>query len=156
MSEPTIKDVSPVMALTCPFTGPYNQTSAVMDEVMAWLLQTGHPYSGNPFAIYYEDPAKVDEDKLKAQICLPVAEALEKTGEYEQKEVEGGTFVSLRHEGPYDEISSVYETLFDWIKENNFEYLEEMGTREIFLKILGEVDTSEELLTEVLVPVKTK
>ncbi len=156
MSEPETIEVKPVMAVSATFTGPYEQTGRVMDDLIAWLLQTGYPYSGSPFAIYYDDPAKVEEDKLRARVCLPVAEELGSYGNYERSEIEGGTFASILHEGTYKDIPKVYEKLFDWIKENGYEYVEEKGTREVFRKILGEVDSAEELMTEVMVPVKEK
>ncbi len=156
MSEPAIRELPTVSAITASFTGPYEQTGMVMDDLMAWLLQTGHPYSGSPFAIYYDDPAKVDEDQLRAMVCFPVAEKFDAGGGYERKEIEGGRFASLLHKGPYSGIPSTYEMIFDWIDENGFEYIEEMGTREVFRRMMGEVDSAEELETEILVPVKKK
>ncbi len=154
MTEPELKEIGPIAAITDSFTGPYNQTGAVIDEVIAWLLQTGHPYSGPPFAIYYDDPEKVDEKDLRAEVCLPVEENLEHTGKFERKHIEGGSFVAFPHQGPYDGIPEVYEKIFDWIEENGYEFLKEDGTREVFHKVMGEVESSDELLTEILVPVK--
>ncbi len=154
MSEPKIREVAPVNAITTSFKGPYNQTSQVMDDLIAWLLQTGYPYSGDPFAIYYDDPAKVEESNLRALVCLPVEEKLEDYGGYEPREIEGGSFASLLHEGAYENIPQAYEELFEWIKDNDYEYIEESGTREIFRVILGEVESPDELVTEVMVPVR--
>ncbi len=157
MSEPAVKEIAPVSAVTDSFTGPYDQTSVVLDELIAWLLQTGHPYSGSPFAIYYDDPAEVEEDKLRAEVCLPVAEEVEVNNDnFQRKDIEGGRFVALLHQGPYAEIPQVYENLFEWVRDNGFEYIEEMGTREVFRKIMGEVDSAEELQTEIMIPVRKK
>ncbi|MFW6457430.1 MAG: AraC family transcriptional regulator, partial [Planctomycetota bacterium] len=124
-----------------------------LDELMAWLLRVGHPYSGRPFAIYYDDPAEVEEEDLRAEVCLPINEECEPEGEVERKTVEGGDFASVIHEGSYAGLDDAYDEIFDWLEENGYQMDEEMGTREVFEVLMGEVDSIEEVRTDVLVPV---
>jgi len=153
MAEVQVKTVEPMAVLCLPFTGPYDQTGEKVDEVIAWLLRAGHPYSGAPFAIYYDDPEKVAADKLRAEVCLPVEEKCEGDFEVARKEVPGCEVACAVHVGPYDAIKPLYGEIFAWIQQNGYKPVAELGCREVFKKILGDVDTAAELETEIQVPV---
>jgi AraC family transcriptional regulator len=153
MEEPTIKAIDAMEVISMSFTGSYEQTSDMLDELMSWLLREGHPYSGRPFAIFYDDPAKVEEADLRAEVCLPVSETIEVREPIEKKTVEGGDFAAAIHNGPYSSISDVYDKLSEWIASNDYSCRQEMGTREVFHKLIGEVENPGELVTEVQIPV---
>jgi effector-binding domain-containing protein len=150
-----LKEVEPKAVISLSWTGSYNQTEDMFDELLGWLMREGHPYSEPPIGVYYDDPAEVDEEELEAEICVPVEERFEAGEGMERKELPGVTMAATVHEGPYDEIPGVYDGIFDWIEEQGYTFLEEMGTREVFLKVHGQVEVDEELLTEVQVPVDT-
>ncbi|MFP4175800.1 MAG: GyrI-like domain-containing protein [Planctomycetota bacterium] len=154
MADVEVKTVEPQTVMSHSFQGSYTQVMDRLDELMAWQLRVGHPYSDRPFAIYYDDPQDVPEDELRAEVCLPIAEELEPEEDFERRRVEGGQFVSVMHHGSYSALDESYDVLFDWIDENECEMIDEAGTREIFHRIIGEVDSVEELETEVMVPVE--
>lgn len=155
MAEVELKTIDPKTVMSLAFEGSYAQTTDRLDELMAWLLRVGHPFSDRPFAIYYDDPVEVPEEDLRAEVCLPIKEACEPADEVERKTVSGGEFACVMHEGPYSGLDEVYEEVFDWLEENSYEFVEEMGTREVFHRLSGEVESSDELLTEVQIPVTT-
>jgi effector-binding domain-containing protein len=136
------------------FTGPYDQTGDRLDELMGWLLRAGHPYGGRPFCIYYDDPSKVEPDKLRAEACLPIDERCEGDYRVSRKRIAGAEFACAVHEGPYGELSKVYEELFAWIQAQGYQFVEGAGTREVFLRLAGETAPDELPLTEVQVPVQ--
>jgi len=154
MPEVELKSIEPQTVMSLSFTGPYEQTGDRLDELMAWLLRAGHPYSAPPFCIYYDDPEQVPEDELRAEVCLPIEEQCDGDHTVTRKTVPGGEFACLVHTGPYEGIREVYRHLFDWMQQNGYRHLVELGTREVFHKILGQVDSVEELVTEVQVPVQ--
>ncbi len=152
MADVELKTIEPQNVVSLAFEGSYAQTTDKLDTLMAWLLRAGHPYSGRPFAVYYDDPAEVPEEDLRAEVCLPIAEECEPTGEVERKVIQGGDFACVVHEGAYSGLDDAYDEIFEWIDENGYQMDEDMGTREIFDVMRGEVESVDELETEVLVP----
>ena len=156
MPEVETKTVEPQSVVSLSFTGPYDQTEDVLDELMGWLMRAGHPYCSHPFAVFYDDPDEVPEDELRAEVCLPIAERIKGDEEVDIKEIPGGEVAYTLHQGSYDDIVEAYDRVFTWLEEEGLEFHEEMGTREVFLKLEGEVDIEEELLTEIQVPLATE
>lgn len=154
MADIQTKNVEPLTVMSLSFTGPYKQTSEKLDELTAWVLRAGYPYSGPPMALYHDDPEKVAEADLRAEVALPMGEKCEGAEDIVRKELPGAEVATAVHEGRYDAISPLYKEMFDWIAENGYRYVEEAGTREIFHKLLGEVDTVAELVTEVQIPIE--
>ncbi len=154
MAEIQVKEVEPMTVLSLSFTGSYDQTQEKLGELMSWLLRVGHPYSGLPLALYYDDPSQVPEEKLRAEACLPIEEACDPADEVERKKLPGTTVAFAVHQGPYRGISAVYEEIFSWMGENGYHPVEEAPTREVFHKVAGQVGSPEEFLTEVQVPVQ--
>ncbi|MFP4029395.1 MAG: GyrI-like domain-containing protein [Candidatus Brocadiia bacterium] len=154
MAEVQLKELRSLTVMSRSFTGSYSQTGDQLDELMAWLLRAGHPYSEPPRTIFYDDPEEVPEEDLRAEVCLPIEEECEARDEVERKRLEAGTFACLMHEGAYEGIRDKYEQIFDWIDENGYEYIKEMGVREVLHTIIGETQEQEELLTEIRVPVR--
>ena len=155
MAEVELKTIDPQTVMSLAFEGSYSQTTDRLDELMSWLLRVGHPYSDRPFAIYYDDPEEVPEDELRGEVCLPIEEACEPENDFERKTVPGGEFLCYVHEGPYSDLDDAYAEIFGWIEDNDYDFVEEMGTREVFHRMTGEVDSVDELVTEVQVPVGT-
>ncbi len=154
MPEIDVKEVPEMTVMSLPFTGSYDQTMERLGHLTGWLLRVGHPYSAPPRALYYEDPSKVAEDELRAEVCLPIEEECEPEAEFERKDLPAVTVVYAVHKGPYNEIPQLYEEIFDWIEENGYSYIEEMPTREVFLKMKGHVEDPADYVTEVQVPVE--
>lgn len=154
MPEVHVKEVPEMTVMSLPFTGSYDQTQTKLDRLMSWLLRVGHPYSQPPMALYYDDPAQVPEEELRAEVCLPIEEECEGEEDIERKELPAVTVAYTVHKGPYHQIPPLYEEIFEWMEENGYEYVEDMPTREVFLKLYGQVEEPEEYVTEVQVPVQ--
>jgi len=154
VSEVQIKELEPVTVMCLPFTGAYDQTRGKLELVMSWLLRVGHPYSAAPFALYYDDPAKVPAEELRAEVCLPIEEDCEGEDEIVRKDLPAVTVAFAVHTGPNAGVSQVYEQIFQWIGENGYSYVEGEPTREVFLTMYGQVEDPAEFVTEVQVPVQ--
>jgi len=154
MAEVQKKTVKPMTVLSLAFTGSYRQTSDKLDELIGWVLRAGHPYAGPPMGIYYDDPQTVAESDLHAEAAVPIEEECEIGEGIVRKEVPRAEVASTVHGGPYDEIHQVYKEIFAWIAANGYRYVREAGTREIFHKMMGEVDTPDKLVTEIQVPIE--
>ncbi len=154
MPEVHVKEVPEMTVMSLPFTGSYDQTQTKLDRLMSWLLRVGHPYSSPPMGIYHDDPAQVPEEELRAEVCLPIEEECEGEEDVVRKELPAVTVAYAVHKGPYHQIPPIYEDIFEWMEENGYEYVEDMPTREVFLKLYGQVEEPEEYVTEVQVPVQ--
>lgn len=154
MAEIETKTIEPMAVMSLSFTGSYNQTAEKLDELVAWVLRAGRPYSGPPMAIYYDDPEKVAEADLRAEALVPMGEQCDGGDDIVRKELPGAEVATALHQGAYAGIGAVYKEIFGWIAENGYRYVEEAGTREIFHKVLGEVDAAAEFLTEIQVPIE--
>ena len=155
MSEVDVKTLEPMDVMSKSFTGSYNQTMDRLDELMSWLLRVGHPYSSAPRAVFYDDPDEVPEDELRAKVCLPIKEDSRTGFEIDRDVLEGGDFACLLYEGPYDGIAGTYSEIYQWMEENGYHQKEDMGVREVYRKIIGQVESTEELVTEVQVPIQS-
>jgi len=156
MADVETKIVEPIKVASLSFTGAYEQTEDMMDELMGWLMRAGHPYSAPPFAIYYDDPDQVPVDEQRAEVCLPIAERVKGDAEVDIKTIPAAKMACAKHEGPYEGIPDTYEDIFTWMEQEGHSFEEDMGTREVFLKQHGEVESEEDLLTEVQVPIEAK
>jgi len=152
MADVQIKDVKAMTVMSLPFTGSYEQTQEKLDELMSWLLRIGHPAAGAPMGLYYDDPVKVAADDLRAEVCVPIEEACEPAEDVRRKGLPAVKVASAVHQGPFHEIPRLYEEIFEWMKENGYQYDGTMPTREVFLKLCGEVKDPAEFVTEVQVP----
>jgi len=154
MAEIETKTVEQMIVVSLPFRGSYEHTGDKLDELMSTVMRAGYPCSGPPMGVYYDDPAKVPEAELRAEVCLPMAENYTGEGEIVRKDLVGTEVAYLMHQGPYKEIAPRYDELFEWIGEHGYRHREDLGTREIFHRIHGQVESAEELLTEVQVPIE--
>lgn len=154
MAEISTKTVPAQTVMSLSFTGAYTQTGDRVDELIAWLLREGHPYGAPPLCVYYDDPQKIPEQDLRAEACLPVQERCEASGDVERKSLPQVEVAFALHNGPYSEIGGLYAEIFAWIAENGYQCDEEAGCREVFLTSPGEVESVDELVTEVQVTIK--
>ncbi len=154
MAEIQVKEVEPMTVMSLAFTGPYDQSSQKMEELMSWLLRVGHPYSAPPMGLYYDNPATAAPDALRAEVCLPIEEECEPGDDIERKEVPGATVACLTKEGTPAEVAALYPDIFAWMAENGYEYAEGEPTREIFVSMFEQVEETETMLVEIQVPVR--
>jgi AraC family transcriptional regulator len=154
VSEIQVKEVPEFTAVTVEFTGSYTQTQDRLDYLMSWLLRVGHPFCSAPLAFYYDDPEKVPEDELRAEVCLPVGEEAQAADDVKVRKVPAASVAFATHTGAYSDIPAVYQEIFAWMGENGYRHVEGEPTREVFHRMHGQVESSAEFVTEVQVPVE--
>ncbi|MCK4283389.1 MAG: GyrI-like domain-containing protein [Candidatus Brocadiae bacterium] len=154
MAEIQVKEVEAMTVMSLSFTGPYDQSQEKLDELMSWLLRVGHPHSALPMGLYYDNPAEVAQDELRAEVCLPIEEKCEPAEGIERKRLPDVTVAFAVHEGPYSGIPQVYEEIFNWMGENGYRPAEDLPAREIFHKVHGQADDPAEYLTEIQISVE--
>jgi len=154
MCEVKVKTVAPLTVMSLSFQGSYAQTEDKLDELIGWVMRAGHPYCGPPMGIYYDDAAKVEEQNLRAEVCVPVAEEFDGDEQVVRKELPGCEVAYMLHQGSYEGTVDAYAKIFEWMKENGYRFREELGTREVLHRIYGQVEKEEDLSIEIQVPVE--
>lgn len=122
--------------------------------------------------VYYDDPKVTEADKLRTDICLVIPKIAKTTpgvddicvyrednktikpkGEIGVKEIKGGKFAVFSYQGPYDNMESVYNTIYGkWLLENDCKLRNAPG----FEKYLNNPDRTspDKLKTEIYIPIE--
>lgn len=102
--------------------------------------------------IYHDDPKFTDNEKLRADMCLSVPVKMNPTGEIGFKEVEGGKYAVYLYQGSYQELCTVYDTIYGkYIPDGGYKIDIRPGF-EVYLN--DPINTPEEQLkTEIYVPI---
>jgi len=154
MADVQVKEIEAMRAMALPFTGDYADSMDHLDRIMGWLLRTGHPYSQRPMMLCHDDPAKVPAGEQRGEICMPIEEVCEGTGDFVNRDIPAATVACMTYEGDYSQSAEIYPQIFDWIRENGYTYVEDEPTREIFVRLEEEDSGAPLALTEVQVPIE--
>ncbi len=153
MAEVIVKEIETIDVMSMAFTGPYEQAPERLHDLMAWLLRVGHPYSGAPVALFFDNPAEVPAEELRAEICLPIAEDCDGFEGIVRKELPGGPMACLRAEGIVGDWNALYAELFQWISENGHTMTEGRPCREVYVRCPGVHDDPSVAITEIHIPI---
>ncbi|WP_070000067.1 MerR family transcriptional regulator [Cellulosilyticum sp. I15G10I2] len=105
------------------------------------------------FNIYHDGEYK--EKDIDVEICEAVTELKEDTALLKFKKMDKvSRAVCVLHKGPYNNLGEAYAFIFNWIKENNYEVIDD--PRESFIDGIWNKESEEDWLTEVQVPVCMK
>ncbi len=103
--------------------------------------------------IYHDDPKVTEGDKQRTDVCLSINAKMEPKGEIGVKEIEGGKYVAFLYKGPYNNLGSVYDTIYG---KAIFEFKHQLASRPGFEIYLNDPECTkpEELMTEIYVPIE--
>ncbi|WP_349674657.1 GyrI-like domain-containing protein [Lacrimispora sp.] len=94
-----------------------------------------------------------DEKNLDVEVAEPITKSFEGNKEvhvYELPRVE--KMACIVHNGPFSTIDKTIDTLFEWLKNNN--YVADGAVREIYHKGEWATDNPDEYITELQIPIK--
>lgn len=94
-----------------------------------------------------------DKKNLDVEVAEPITKSFEGNEEvhvYELPRVE--KMACIVHNGPFSTIGKTIDTLFEWLKNNN--YLADGAVREIYHKGEWATDNPDEYITELQIPIK--
>ena len=118
-------------------------------KIAAYLAELGEQPADAPFTAYHN----LDMEDLDVEMGFPTSKLLPGKGEIAAREIPQGPVVSCMYQGPYADMEDVYNEMFKWMEDNNYE---STGVYyEYYLNSPEEVKESD-LLTQLVLPVKNK
>ncbi len=131
--------------------GDYRRLGDGMRRLFQEVSSSGLEPSGAPFALFFDDPGRVAVSELRARVCIPVeSRPAGLPADVEYDVLPRSMVVYARVSGAYPSVVRAYPALF--------EYLRELGwrqggpIREVYLVNPVEVESYEELQTEIQIP----
>ena len=143
---PEIKLFRAVRAAAIVEVGPFNQAiPRGFQKLFAWLGSQNLNPMGHSFGIYHDDPAKVPAEKLRSELCVPVAANVQSSSGIQVKEIAEFQAATIMYQGDAN-IVPAYNQLYDWLRAQG--YRDAGPLYEVYLSMPGE-----ELRAEVFVPI---
>jgi effector-binding domain-containing protein len=154
--EVTIVTVKPQLVLGMRKKGPYRSIGEMIPQICQFAVQNNIPLVGPPMYICHEmSPEEAQtadkQNSADVEVAVPVAKKGKETPEIKCYELSGGKMAKILHKGPYETETATYQTLFQWLEENNKKITGLM--REIYMNDPHEV-SPQELLIEIYVPIE--
>ncbi len=125
----------------------------LLGQLIGWVQQEGLRMTGPPFAVYYSTPEEMAHGHLQFEIGVPISGTSQHTDGIKIKTFPVRNVLSAIQKGPYNQISSVYAALMQYVTDNEYEITG--PPMELWLNNPMEVAESE-LLTEVRFPTAKK
>lgn len=128
--------------------GPF--IGGALTEVFGVAGRQGVRFAGPAYGIYHS--AHTTEAEVDLEVGMPVAEAIEAAGRVIATTIPGGLVAATVHCGRYEEISSAYRALGEWVQEHGHET--DGPPREVYLAGPEQVQDPGAQRTEVIWPVR--
>jgi len=134
--------------------GDYRLTSRAFERLMTVAATTGLlRQTTRTIGIYRDDPASVPQDELRSTACITVPDEWAPSGELVEAYVEGGRYARIIHTGPYPELRTAYDWLYQtWLPRSGQEP-RDLPCLEEYLNDPREV-SAKDLETAVMMPVQ--
>ena len=114
--------------------------------MFAWLGANRLEALGAPIGIFYDDPSKVAPEKMRSDLCAPVADDVQGSGDVQIKNIGDLEVATIVYQGDAN-ITLAYNEVYDWLRAQG--YRDSGAPMETYLSKPGE-----ELRAEVAVPIE--
>lgn len=132
--------------------GDYQITSKVFERLMAVAATTGLlTPNTRSIGVFYDDPTSVPEAELRAAVCITVPDGWARSGELIAAHIEGGRYARIVHTGPYTELKTAYDWLYQTWLPNSAEEPRDLPCVEEYLNNPRQVP-AKDLKTAVMMP----
>jgi AraC family transcriptional regulator len=115
------------------------------DRLFAWVGAQNVQPLGPSIGIFYDDPAKIPAEKQRSELCVPIADNVQASGQVQIKDIGDVQVATLVYQGEQN-IMSAYDQLYNWLHAQG--YRDSGAPMETYQSMPGE-----ELRAEVAVPI---
>jgi len=134
--------------------GDYQLTSKAFERLMTVAATTGLlTPDTRTIGIYHDDPVSVPQDELKSTACITVPDDWAPSGELIEAHIEGGRYARIVHTGPYTELKTGYDWLYQTWLPNSAEEPRNLPCLEEYLNNPRQVPVKD-LETAVMMPLE--
>jgi len=146
----------PVPAIMINHVGPYNEISAVFDQLGKWIEANQIPVQ-QWIGIYLDNPEHVPANQLRSCACatLPMGYQLTASGiPGRVGNIPGGTFATTTFTGPYDQLEAIWSEFTQRIElELGKSIRDDIPAFEIYVNDPS-TTPPDQLVTELFMPVR--
>lgn len=132
------------------YRGSVEDMGKLIGEIADWMIDQDVKMSGPPYSVYYTSPKEVSPNNMQYELGIPFKGEASELGKIKIKDIPAQEVIYVLHEGPYNKIGVVYESLMNKIIEDGFQMVG--APIEIYFNSPMEV-SEDELLTEVQFPI---
>jgi effector-binding domain-containing protein len=118
-SEIKVVTTAPIHALVLPMKGSYAQHPEAFARLAEFLAGRGKAPAGEPFGVYYSDPA-VGEADLVWEVGFPVPAGVTAEAPFVIKDIPGALTAVLVHKGPLEDLARAWPNLIQWTLANGY------------------------------------
>jgi AraC family transcriptional regulator len=156
LKAPKIQNIEPKQAIyveltgecsSLDFGGTWNRLWQFVKENKLFSAGIEH------IAFYFDDPRVTEASQLRTHLCLTVRKPADPKGEINLKTIEGGKYAKFLYQGPYSNLSAVYDTIYSrWLPESGCT----LKDTPWFEKYINNPNNTspEKLKTEIYIPVE--
>ena len=150
-----IKKMEKLTVAAVRHTGPYTECEPAWTKLMAdKALQNRMNEKSVFLGICHDDPDETEPENIRYDACMVIDADVEPGEGVDKIEIEAGDFASFTHKGPYSGLYNSYAALYGkWLPESGREP-KCAPCLEIYLNNPETVEKEDDLLTEILVPLK--
>lgn len=132
---------------------PFQEGDTLWTALLGWAGRHGAPCSALAVLICYDDPTITPLPLQRADICIPVADAVRAAGDVRSLHFPGGLYGGVQHAGPLHTIEQAYWVAADGIRRSPRHRFADGPPVQIYRTIHAGGDPSANL-TEVYFPVR--
>jgi AraC family transcriptional regulator len=103
--------------------GDYQLASKAFERLITVAATTGLlTPATRTIGMYHDDPVSVPQNELRSTACITVPDEWAPSGELTEAYVEGGRYARIIHTGPYTELKTAYDWLYQtWLPDSTEE-----------------------------------
>ena len=134
--------------------GDYQLASNAFERLLTVAATTGLlTPTTRTIGIFHDDPVSVPQKELRSTACITVPEKWVPSGELTEAYVEGGRYARIIHTGPYTELKTAYDWLYQTWLPGSTEELRDLPCLEEYLNDPRQV-SAKDLKTAVMMPLQ--
>ncbi len=155
IDQPEVKKVKMIRVLSMRTKGTYAKTIGTLIYTMLNYVKR-HPnnelirISGPSIFIAHDEEYK--EQDADIEVCIPITGKVKPSNDIKIKYLPEIHVISVLHKGPYQKVGFAYEKILKYL--NNQNLIAAGPSRELYLKTPEQIDSEDELLTEIQLPIE--
>ncbi len=130
--------------------GDYSETGLHLNSLMHHVEAQGLRPTGPPFGLFFDDPGRIATKSLRSRLAIPVEGLAAAAPPLGFDLLPAANVLYSRVAGPYRNVSAAYPGMFDEMRGNGWVLLSPI--REVYLVDPGQVQSFDQLITEVQMP----